>query len=180
MILKSYKKVLLASLIAALFVIAFTQSSCGIYRFKDVSIPDSVKYVLVNQFQNTATYVNPSLAPQLTDKLRQKITSQTRLTMVNNTDNAGEGLWIINCKVTSYSFATSGISNQQVNTNRLNVGVHIEIVDNKTQKIIGKYDVTSPFDYAGSLSLQQAEQSLLTQMLRDIPDAIFNRIFSNW
>lgn len=176
MTLKNYKTLLVFTLITCLFCIIFTQSSCGIYRFKDVSIPDSVRLVKVNQIQNKASYINPRLAPALTDKVRQKIVSQTRIGQTNG-DNAD---WIIDCTITSYSFSTSGISNQQVNTNRLNVGVHIEVKDNHTQKIIGKYDVSTPFDYAGTLSLQQAEQGLEAQMLRDIPDAIFNRIFSNW
>ncbi|GAB3019659.1 hypothetical protein GCM10027051_25870 [Niabella terrae] len=156
-------------------LLTFTQSSCGIYRFKDVSIPDSINVVKINQFTNTASYVNPALAPALTDKLKQKIVSQTKLRQTNGDDAD----WEINCKITSYSFSTAGISNQQVNTNRLNVGVHIEIRDTHTQKT-EKYDVSTPFDYSGTLSLQQAEEGLLTQMLRDIPDAIFNRIFSNW
>lgn len=175
MILKSYKTFISLSIFAVLLAIAFSESSCHIYRFKDVSIPDSVKLVKVNPFQNTATYVNPRLAPQLTDKLKQKIQSQTRIGQTNGDDAD----WVIDCKVTSYSITTAGISNQQVNTSRLNVGVHIEVKDNHTQKI-NKYDVTTPFDYSGSLSLQQAEQGLEAQMMRDIPDAIFNRIFSNW
>ncbi|WP_346239433.1 LPS assembly lipoprotein LptE [Niabella insulamsoli] len=175
---KSYKGWLTFTGIVVLFLIAFTQNSCKVsYGFQDAkSIPDSLKIVRINQITNSASYVNPSLAPALTDKLIQKVLRQTRLKQTRGDD----AQWVIDCKITKYSFSTAGISNQQVNTNRLNVGVNIQIRDNITQKIIGKYDVTTPFDYAGTLSLQQAEQSLLDQMLRDIPDAIFNRIFSNW
>lgn len=176
MILKNYKKIFLITIIISCICIAFTQSSCGIYRFKDVSIPDSVKLVKINQFMNKASYVSPTLGPNLTEKLKQKIVRQTKIGQTNG-DNAD---WIINCTITKYGFTTSGISNQQVNSNRLTVDVHIEVQDAKTQKIINKYDVSSPFDYSGSLSLQQAEKELETQMMRDIPDAIFNRLFSNW
>ena len=135
-----------------------------------------MKLVRINQFANKATYISPTLAPELTEKLKQKIVRQTKIGQTNG-DNAD---WIINCTITKYGFTTSGISNQQVNSNRLTVDVHVEVQETKTQKIIGKYDVSSPFDYSGSLSLQQAEQELKTQMMRDIPDAIFNRLFSNW
>ena len=177
MTLKSYKKLLVFSFIAALFFLALSQSSCRVrYGFQDAkSIPDSVKIVKINQFTNTASYVNPRLAPELTDKLIQKVMRQTKLQMTRGDDAD----WVIDCKITSYSLSTSGISNQQVNSNRLNVGVNI-VVRDKEQKTIGKYDVSTPFDYSGTLSLQQAEQGLQDQMLRDIPDAIFNRIFSNW
>lgn len=178
MTLKSYKGLAITSFIIALFAITLSQTSCRVqYGFQDAkSIPDSLKIVKINQITNSATYVNPRLAPALTDKLIQKVTRQTRLRQTTGDDAD----WVIDCKITRYSFATAGISNQQVNSNRLNVVVNVIVRDNHTQKLIGKYDVTTPFDYAGNLSLQQAEQGLEDQMLRDIPDAIFNRIFSNW
>lgn len=174
---KSYKAILFFSSIAILTFIVSSQSSCKVrYGFQDAkSIPDSVRIVKINPFTNSAAYVNPRLAPELTDKLVQKVLRQTKLQQTRGDDAD----WIIDCKITQYSISTSGISNQQVNSNRLNVGVNVT-VRNKQQKIIGKYDVSTPFDYAGTLSLQQAEQGLQEQMLRDVPDAIFNRIFSNW
>ncbi len=180
MTLRIYRPFIAAGIIVAAFFLAFSQSSCGTYRFKDVSIPDSVKFVKINQFQNRATYVNPSLAPELTEKLSQKIRSQTRLGITTSADDLSQQIWIIDCTITNYSISTAGISNQQVNANRLNVGVKVVVRDNRTQKEIGKYDITTPFEYGGSLSLQQAEQGLQTQILRDVTDAIFNRIFSNW
>jgi len=180
MILKIYRPFLAIAILISLFFLAFSQSSCRTYRFKDVSIPDSVKFVKINQFQNRATYVNPSLAPELTERLGQKIRSQTRLGITTNADDRSQQIWIIECTITTYSISTAGISNQQVNANRLNVGVKVVVRDNRTQKEIGKYDVTTPFEYSGSLSLQQAEQGLQSQILRDVTDAIFNRIFSNW
>ena len=58
----------------------------GCYSFKDVSIPPEVKTVHVNYIENRATYVNPQLSPQLTDRLRQKINNQTRLTLIPGDD----------------------------------------------------------------------------------------------
>lgn len=175
MILKNYKGFFFLVVLLLLVVTAFLQTGCKVYRFKDVSIPDTIKVVKVNIMQNKAAYVNPSLAPKLTEALKQKIVSQTKMTQTNG-DNAD---WEINCTITTYSFSTSGISNQRVNTNRLNVGVHIEVDDKRAQKM-HKYDVSRSFDYSGSMALQQAEQSLESEMLRSLTDDIFNRIFSNW
>lgn len=175
MILKNYKGFFFLVTILFMLVLAFLQTGCKVYRFKDVSIPDTIKVVKVNMIQNKAAYVNPNLAPKLTDALRQKIVSQTKMTQTNGDDAD----WEISCTVTTYSFSTSGISNQRVNTNRLNVGIHIEINDKRAQKI-NKYDVSRSFDYDGSMALQQAEQSLESDMLKSLTDDIFNRIFSNW
>lgn len=174
MISKIYKNIFFIITVAGI-IFFITQSGCGVYRFNDVSIPDTIQIVRVNFIENKASYINPRLAPELTDKLRQKITSQTRLRQTNG-DNAD---WDINATITGYSFSTAGISDQKVNTNRLNVSIHIEVVDKKNTKV-NKYDVTRNFDYAGSKTLQQAEQELADEMLRSLTDDMFNRIFSNW
>ena len=76
-------------------------NSCGIYRFTDASVPDSIKTVKVNFIENKASYINPQLSPRLTDKVRQKIVAQTRLVQTNN-----EADWEISGAITQYSFST--------------------------------------------------------------------------
>lgn len=169
------KKIIFFFGILSLFLVALVNTSCGIYRFNDVNYPDSIRTVKVLFIENRATYVNPQLSPQLTDKLRQKIVSQTRLKQTSG-DNAD---WEISGTITDYSFSTSGISNQQSTTNRINVSVHIILNDLKAGNT-KEYDVTRNFDFPSTRTLQQAESSLLSDMLRDITDDIFNRIFSDW
>ena len=160
---------------AALFLMAASNSGCNVYKFRDISIPDSIKTVKVNFIENKAPYVNPQLSPRLTDKLRQKIVGQTRLSQTNN-DNAD---WIVGGRITNYAFSTSGISQQQVATNRLTVTVHITLNDQKANKN-QEYDVSRNFEYSGNMSLQQAEASLGDEIIRGLTDDIFNRLFSNW
>jgi hypothetical protein len=159
-----------------LFFLFFLDSNCSVrYGFKDVSIPDSIKTVKIITLENRARYNNPQLNQRLTERLRQKIISQTRLSQTNS-DNAD---WEISGYISDYSVSTSGISQQQVATNRLNVSVHITLFKRKEndQK---DYDVTHSFDFSASLTLQAAEASLFDQIIRDMTDDIFNRIFSNW
>src|SRR5687768_9242217 len=63
----------------SLFFMITGNSSCKIYSFRDISIPDTIRTVKVNFIENKAPYVDPQLSPRLTDKLRQKIVSQTKL-----------------------------------------------------------------------------------------------------
>ena len=177
---KSYQKKLFYSLYfalsAAILLMIFTSSSsCNVYKFRDISIPDSIKTVKVNFIENRAPYVNPMLSPRLTDRLRQKIVSQTRLSQTNN-DNAD---WDIKGYISNYTSTTSGISQQQVATNRLTVTVHISLNDQRSNKT-QEYDVSRNFEYSASKSLTQAESELADEILRGLTDDIFNRIFSNW
>ena len=170
--------VLLAA--TSFFLIMLGNSSCKVYSFRDVSIPDSIKTVKVNFIENKAPYVNPQLSPRITDRLRQKIVSQTKLSQTNN-DNAD---WDIRGHISNYSFSTSGITSSQnggrdVATNRLTVTVHIILNDQKANKT-QEYDVSRNFEFSGNQSIQQAEANLGDEIVRGLTDDIFNRIFSNW
>ena len=165
---------LLLSVIVIVFAIFFN-SGCNIYRFRDVSIPDSIRTVKINFIENRARYVNPQLSPRLTDRLKQKIVGQTRLTQTN----ADIVDWEVSGFVTDYSLSTSAISGQREAVNRLTVSVHITLVDNKTEKTT-EYDVTRNFEFSATQSLQQAENTLGDEMIRTLTDEIFNKLFSNW
>jgi hypothetical protein len=149
----------------------------GCYSFKDIgSIPQDVKTFRVNYIENKSRYINPQLSPQLTDKLRQKITGQTRLTGVQ-TDEAH---YDISGQVTGYNVTTAGVSNQQVATQRLTVTVHINFRNNLDAAKNFEADVSRNFDYAASLTITQAEAQLNETIIKNMVDEIFNRIFSNW
>lgn len=150
-------------------------SSCSVYSFRDVSIPPEVKTVKIGFIENKARYINPQLSPQLTDRLLQKITGQTRLTRTNNDD----AHYQINGYISEDNITTSGISAQQAATNRLTIGVHITFRNTLTAKT-EEYDVSRNFDFSANLTRQQAESQLRDEILRNLSDEIFNRIFSNW
>ena len=160
----------------ALLLIAFAMSSCGVYSFKDVSIDyTKIKTIKIGFFENKARYINPQLSPLLTDKVQQKIVSQTKLIRTNNDDANMQ----ISGYISDYSVSTTSISATQATGNRLNVGVHLVVkntVDNKTDE----YDINRNFDFSANLSLQQAETQLQEEIVRSVTDEIFNRIFSNW
>lgn len=157
----------------ASFVVPLT--GCGVYRFSDASVPDSIKTIKVNFIENKASYVNPQLSPRLTDRLRQKIIAQTRLTQTNR-DNAD---WEITATITQYNFSTSAIAGQQASNNRLTVGVQIVLFD-RTSDETRRYEVSRSFEFKGTLSFQAAEASLGDEMTRTLTDDIFNKLFSNW
>lgn len=162
-------------LVAFALFLAPSFTSCNIYKFNEATIPDSIKTVKINFIENKARYINPQLSPRLTDKLRQKIIGQTRLTQTNN-DNMD---WEISGFITDYTFSTSAISGQQAANNRLSVSVHITLNDRKSDKTT-EYDVSRSFEFKGNKSFQQAESELGDEMIRTLTDEIFNKLFSNW
>jgi len=150
--------------------------SCGVYTFRDVSVDYSkIKTVKVGFIDNKARYINPQLSPRLTDNLKQKINSYTKLTLVTSDD----ANYLITGYINRYDVSTSAISNNEAAGNRLTVGASITFintVDNKTDN----FTVSRDFDFSASLSLQQAESQLSADIVNQLTDQIFNHIFSNW
>jgi hypothetical protein len=158
-----------------LFVIIMLVFS-GCYSFKDVSIPPEVKTVKIIYFDNKARLVNPQLSQRLTDKIRQKIINQTRLSQTNS----DEAHYIISGYISDYYVTTSGISGQRAATNRLNVGIKLIFKNNLDNKKNFEADLSRNFDFDAAVPLQQAEGQLTDLIVQNFTDEIFNRIFSNW
>jgi len=150
-------------------------SSCGIYTFKDVSIPAEVKTIKLFYIENKARIVNPQLSPRLNDALRQKISNQTKLTLTTSED----AHYQISGAVTNYSVSYVGVTGKQASQNQLTVGVHI-VFRNTLQNKTDEFDVSRDFPFAAGQSLDQAVNSLFPDILKNITDEIFNHIFSNW
>jgi len=161
-----------------LLLVLVIVAGCKIYKFNDITIPADIKTIRVEfiVIENRARYQNPQLSPKLTDKLRQKIISQTRLTNVNNAN----AHYNISGWISQYDVSTSAISGQQVATNRLTVGVHIILTDNLHNEQPKAFDITRSFDFSATLTLAQAEARLTEDIIRNLTDEIFNQIFSGW
>jgi hypothetical protein len=158
-------------------------SSCKVYSFKDVSIPAEVKTIHIGYIENRAPLVNPQLAPQLNDAIRQKINNQaSRLSQLPTTDADYD----VSGWVSGYSLTTSGVSNQTASSNRLTVTVHIVFknhLDPTGKKVAPadfETDVSRNFDFSANLSFTDAEAQLIPTIVSNLTDEIFNKLFSNW
>ncbi len=161
---------------ACLVPFCLFSSSCLHYTLRESSIPKEIKTIRIGFIENRARYVNPQLSPQLTDKLRQKVNNQTNRTLTQ-ADNADLD---ISGTITDYSFTTAAIADNRTATNRLNVTVHIKMVNRLDEKQNKDEDVTRSFDFDANISIQQAEAALNTSIIQNLTDEIFNRLFSSW
>lgn len=172
---KTYKLLLLSlTLLVGLW-------GCKAYKFVDVSIPPDVKSISIAPIENRAGYVNTQLSPRLTDRLRQKMISQTKLRLITS----GEADWEFSAEITDYSFSTAGVGagtggrTVQASQSRLTIGIKITVYSNLEQKS-KDYTVTRTYDFPATQTIQQVEQSRAEEMTKDLTDDMFNRIFSNW
>ncbi len=163
-----------------LAVSMFLFVSCGVYSFKDVSIPPEVKTIRIGFIENRARIVDPQLSPALTNQLKTKVNNQTKLTQVESADADYD----VTAYISDYSVSTSGVSNQQASTNRLTVTVHLELHNRLSDQKKGtpdfQTDLSRNFDFPASSTLSDAQAALQSTILQNMTDEIFNRLFSNW
>lgn len=165
------------SVVCGLFIIATCNFATCKYSFKDIGgLEPEVKTFRVNFFENKAEYKNPQLAPALTERLKQKIIGTTRLRQTNEDD----AHYDISGYVSQYYVSTTGISGNNSSLNRLTANFHLVFKNTLNEKKSFESDVTYSIDFDANLSLSQVEQSKGDEIARNLTDAIFNKIFSNW
>ena len=165
------------SVVCGLFLIATCSFATCKYGFKDIGgLPTEVKTFRVNYFENKAEYKNPQLSPQITEKLKQKIIGTTRLRQTNDDD----AHYDISGFVSGYYTSTTGISGNNTSLNRLTATFHLIFKNTLDEKKNFETDVTYSVDFDANLSLSQVEQAKGDEIAKNLTDAIFNKIFSNW
>ena len=103
-------------------------TACSIsYKFNGASIDyTKVKTIMISDFTNQASYVNPTLAPEFTEELKDIYIRQTRLEQVkSNGDLALEG------EVTGYDFTPMAVKEDAIaSQTRLTITVRVRYMNN--------------------------------------------------
>ena len=161
---------------ALILVLAFLCQACGIYSFSGASIPAEAKTVSVDYFPNHAQLVNPMLSNNFNNALRDAMTNQTTLDMVESGgDIAFEG------EITDYKTTPVAItSGQTAAMNRLTVTVKVRF----SNRIDDTKDFESSFsryeDYPSDQDLNAVQESLTSTIIDALVEDIFNKALVNW
>ena len=140
-------------------------TACSIsYKFNGASIDyTKVKTITIRDFTNQAPYVNPTLAPQFTEDLKDIYIRQTRLQLVpSNGDLELEG------EITGYDFAPMAVTVRVRYANRVNPDEDFE----------QSFSAYREFD--SNLMPQQVEGTLCEEIIEEIVDQIYNATVANW
>ena len=157
-------------------LLAIVAYSCGSIRFdmKGASF-GSAKTCQVAYFENRAEIVNPRLAAQITDALKDKIQSNSPLRLVNsNADVTFEG------EITGYSIQSGQITAQnRAETDRLTITVKVKFTNLLDSEY--SYDKSfSRFSEATGGMDPSAEARAVELILPEIMEDIYNEAFTTW
>ena len=147
--------------------------------FNGASIPPDLKTIDIQYFENTAPLVVSNLSQQFTEALKNRIRTQTSLSITR-----GEADGSMTGSITGYSIvpvsvqAGSGNVAPIAGLSRLTITVNVKYVYDADKKLSFEESFTKSKDFTGDISSQ--EQTLIPEIVRQLTDDIFNRAFANW
>lgn len=169
---KGFKKICL--LLPLLLLVVGCKVS---YKFTGASIDYSVvRTISMETFQNRAAYQWGPMATMLNERLSDVFVQQTKLTQVQRGGDlqlAGE--------ITAYDQVNKSISSDGYSAMvQLKMTVKVRFTNNKNHKEDFERSFSATRDFDSSQQLDTVQEELVTQMINEIVDAIFNAAVANW
>ena len=158
-----------------MLTLAWICQGCGIYSFSGASIPAEAKTISVDYFPNHAQLVNPLLSENLTTALRNAMTSQTTLDLIESGgDLAFEG------EITDYRTTPVAITGQTAAMNRLTITVQVRFTNNIDDSKDFEQTFSRYEDYPSDQDLNSVQETLTTTIVDQLVEDIFNKALVNW
>ena len=157
--------------------LVFILQSCWLYKFGTANIPDNMKTVTIELFENTAPLVVPTLSQAFTEELKTRIRTQSDLNLVrDNADGIFEG------SITDYNFTNVAVTaGERANLVRLTITVKVKYtnaLDPETgfEQSFSQYEQFS----LDNGSVQVQETKIIPIITKRLTEDIFNKAFANW
>ena len=175
---RSFRKVttLFAFFFSILTLVLF--SSCSVsYSFNGASIDyTETKTIQIADFPNRASYVWGPMASIFNNQLKDQYANHTKLIQVKrNGDLKIEGE-ILKYEQRNKSVSSEGHSAQV----ELSMTVNVRFTNNKKHTDDFEQQFTASQSYDSNLSLNSVQEELVTQMVKEICDKVFNATVANW
>ena len=143
------------------------------------TIPPQIKTINVMFFENTAQLVVNNLSQLFTEALKDRVRSQTRLSIVR-----GEADATMEGQITGYGIAPASVQATSDNRapiaglTRLTITVKVKYSNIANKKYNFEESFSRFKDFSGDLGSQ--EQTLILDINKQLTEDIFNRAFNNW
>lgn len=165
----------ITALIGLVFVVNSCSISLGLAPISSIDYA-KVKTISIADFQNRAEYVYAPLASEFNQKMKDMFIQQTRLRMVNS-----GGDLEIDGEITGYnqyneSVDASGYSSKV----KLTLTINVRYVNNTNHEEDFEQQFSAFQTYDSSELLTAVQDRLITLMVKDITEQIFNATVANW
>ena len=162
---------------ATLLTVVIITSCTVSYKFTGASIDyTKVKTVSFETFQNRAAYQWGPMATMFNEALNDKFIQQTKLQQVargGDMQFAGE--------ITAYDQYNKSISSDGYSSMvQLKMTVNVRFTNNTNHDEDFERQFSATRDFDATQSLDSVQEDLVSQMIEEIVEAIFNAAVANW
>ena len=162
--------------IVILLIVISVLGGCGIYTFSGTSIQPDVHSITVENFDNRAQLINPTLANDITIALQDKYRKLTKLDMLSD-----GGDLVVSGFIASYEVSPTAITSEEVaSMNRLTISVRIKFVNEKHPEDNFERTFAAYQDYDSNNSLDSVQGILCEQIIETLVEDIFNATVADW
>lgn len=161
-----------------IFLFLLLQLVSGCYSFKGISIDPDVKTFFIQNFENVTSNAPPTLALDFTERLKDKIRSESRLVLNNESPDVE-----FTGRITGYTVVpVAPKPGEVVSLNQLKISVSIKYINNKNeQKSWPSERTKSHFaEFSNTADLLTVQDELIRQITTQLLDDIFNEAFNDW
>ncbi len=158
-------------------IVAYSLNSC--YSFKSAGIPPGMETFYIEEFDNSAPNVVPTLAIDFTQKLITKVRTEGKLTFTEyepHVDFKGT--------ITRYAVTSQAPEEGQTTAfNRLDITIEVTYtnnLDDDPKKSWQNQRFSFFEDYASDSNLLDVQDALIETITDQIVEDIFNKAFSDW
>ncbi|MFV0265745.1 MAG: LPS assembly lipoprotein LptE [Draconibacterium sp.] len=169
------KQIVRIFIVALLGMVVF--SACQIkYNFTGSKPMVLEKTFTVYYFPNRARLVNPTLAQNFTEKLREKMQRQTSLhELSEGGDIEFEG------QITGYEFRPMAVQKDDFSSQtRLTISIKLKYTNNKVPADNFEQNFTAYEDFDSNQPISSVEDDLTEQIIDKLTEDIFNATIANW
>ncbi len=153
-------------------------TACSVsYKFNGASIDyTKTKTIQISDFPIRSTYVWGPMANIFNNQLKDQYANHTRLIQVKR-----NGDLRIDGEITRYEQRNKSVSSEGYSAQtELSMTVNVRFTNNANHAEDFERQFTATATYETTLSLQAVQEELVTQMVKDITDQIFNATVANW
>lgn len=161
--------------VCLLLVINSCKISLGLAPISSIDY-SKVKTISIAEFPNRAEYVYAPMAQEFNQKLKDMFIQQTRLQLVNSNGDLD-----IDGEITGYNqyneaVAADGFSSKV----KVTMTVNVRFVNNTNHEEDFEQQFSAFQTYDSSLLLTDVQDDLISKMIKDITEQIFNATVANW
>ena len=153
-------------------------TSCTIsYKFNGAAIVyNTTKTISVAEFPIRAALVYPPLGPAFNEALKDIYTRQTRLSMVKTGgDLQVEG------EITGYDLSPQAVTEDAyASQTRLTISVKVRYTNTKNPNLNVDQTFRAYRDFSSSQMLTQVQDELISQIVDELAELIFNATVGSW